>query len=82
MTLTPTLSDPSLVDSTTLIIQVIVGRSQMLALRSMCPTYIHSTTNYTLCTVSSDCTCNRYQVATQGALDTLQVCVLDAGLKT
>ena len=54
LTLTPTLSDPS-VDSATLIIEVIIGRSQMLALQSLCSTYIDSETNYTLCTVSSDC---------------------------
>lgn len=79
LTLTPTLSDPS-VDSATLIIEVILGRSQMLALQSVCSTYIDSETNYTLCTVSSDCTCNRYQAAAQTALDTFQVFVLDAGL--
>ena len=79
LTLTPTLSDPS-VDSATLIIEVIIGRSQMLALQSLCSTYIDSETNYTLCTVSSDCTCNRYQAAAQTALDTFQVFVLDAGL--
>jgi hypothetical protein len=36
--------------------------------------------NYLACTTSSTCTCNQYLAATQLALNTLEVLVLDAGL--
>ena len=42
--------------------------------------HIDYETYYTLCTVSSDSTCNRYQAAARNALFTLPVFVLDAGL--
>ena len=84
LTLTPSLSidvvDNITTDAASYVLEVVAGRSQMLGLPSPCIPYIDSETNYTLCTVSSDCTCNRYQAAFETALDTLEVFVLDAGL--
>ena len=63
---------------TTMLIHVVTGRSQMLALPVPCEV-VTGPSNYPECVTSSACTCNHYPTRLATPINTLELHVLDAG---